>query len=124
MVLMAMEFLAFHDQLVADLTAYEQNDNLVLLDIIQGTQVSRPQFEIGKKIGTQTLDGLRRLRRFVFQPRLDRRFQDSLLTDRQPSQLPVSILGNRDLEGHGTSVTLRIRASKSLRGAFGNLRPI
>jgi hypothetical protein len=79
---MAMKFLTFHDQLVADFTAYEQYDNFALIDIIEGTQVSRPQFKVGKKIGTQTLDSFCRLRRLVFQPGLDRRFQDSLVTDR------------------------------------------
>jgi hypothetical protein len=45
---MAIEFLAFHDQPIADFSAYKQYDNFALIDIIQGTQVSCPQFEVGK----------------------------------------------------------------------------
>jgi hypothetical protein len=79
---MAMEFLTFHDQLVADFAAHEEYDNFVLLDIIQGTQVSRTQLEVGKKIGTQALDRFGRLRRRVLQSGLDGCFQDPLLPGR------------------------------------------
>jgi hypothetical protein len=65
---MAMKFLAFHDQLVAYFAADKKHDNFAFIDIIQDTQVSRPQFEIGKKVGTQTLDGFRGSRRLMLEP--------------------------------------------------------
>src|SRR5258707_8756911 len=58
MVLMAMKLLTFHDQLIAYFAAHDEHDNFAFIDIIQGTQVSRPQFVVGKWIGTLTLDGL------------------------------------------------------------------
>jgi hypothetical protein len=76
---MAIEFLAFNDQRVADFAAHEEDDDFALLDIIQGTQVSRTQLEVGKKVGAPALDGFCRLRRLVLQPGLDSRFQDSRL---------------------------------------------
>jgi hypothetical protein len=39
---MATELLAFHDQLVANFSPDDQEDNLVPFDIIQGTQVTCP----------------------------------------------------------------------------------
>jgi hypothetical protein len=102
---MAMEFLAFDDQLVSYLAAHEQHDNFTLIHIIQGTQVYRPQFEIGEEIGPQALGGFGRLRGFVLQPGLDSRFQDPLVSDRQRSQLPFGIIGDCDLERHGIAST-------------------
>jgi hypothetical protein len=79
---MAMKFLTFHDQLVADFAAHEEYDNFALIDIVQGTQVPRTQLEVGEKIWTQALDSLCWLRGLVLQPGLDSRFQDSLLAGR------------------------------------------
>jgi hypothetical protein len=56
---MAMKFLAFHDQLITNFAAHDKHDNFTFIDIIQGTQVSCAQFEVGKKIGAQALDGFR-----------------------------------------------------------------
>jgi hypothetical protein len=44
---MAMKFLAFHYQFVANLFTYDDDDDFVLLDIIQCTQVSGAQFKCG-----------------------------------------------------------------------------
>jgi hypothetical protein len=53
---MAMKLLAFHDQLVADFTADDQNDNFVAFDIVQQSQVPSPQLKFGEGIGTQSFD--------------------------------------------------------------------
>src|SRR5262249_38775937 len=87
MVLMAMELLSSHDQLVAFFPPDDQDDYLVSFDIIQGTQVPCPKLELGQRIGTQLLDRFRRRRGLVFEPGQDSRFQDSLLTYRQGPQL-------------------------------------
>src|SRR5688572_7183811 len=65
-VLMAMKLLAFHNQFVADLPTDDENNDLVTPDIIQGTQVSCPQFELNQGIGSQSLDRFRRCRGLVF----------------------------------------------------------
>jgi hypothetical protein len=44
---MAMEFLAFHNQFVSDFLSNDQQDNLVPLHILQGTQISRTEFKLG-----------------------------------------------------------------------------
>jgi hypothetical protein len=99
---MPMELLTFDDQRIANFAAHEEHNNFAFIDIIQGTQVSRTQFEISKKIGAQAFDRFRRRRGLVLQPGHDSRFQDSLITERQRSQLSFSILGDRKLEWHGS----------------------
>jgi hypothetical protein len=47
---MAMELLTFHYQFVAHLAADDENDNLIPLDIIQCTQISRSQLERSERI--------------------------------------------------------------------------
>jgi hypothetical protein len=76
---MAMELRSLHDQFVTCLAAHEEHDNFAFLDIIQGTQLSHPQFELGKGIGAQLLDRVRGCRRLVLQPSSDSCFQDSLI---------------------------------------------
>jgi hypothetical protein len=48
---MAMEFFPFHNQFVPGFPSDDQDDNLISLDIIQGTQVACAQFKLGKRIG-------------------------------------------------------------------------
>jgi hypothetical protein len=55
---MAMEFLSFHDQLIAGLSADEEQQNLVFMNIIQDTKVARAQLKFGKQIRPQLLDCL------------------------------------------------------------------
>jgi hypothetical protein len=99
---MAMELLTFHDQLIADFSPDDQEDNFVFLDIIQATQVTCPKLELGQRIRTRALDRLRGRRGLVLQPGHDCRFQDSLVTDRQRSQLPFGFIGDRNPERHDT----------------------
>jgi hypothetical protein len=80
---MAMEFLACHDQLVADFAAYQEQDYFAFINIIQDAQVTHPQFEVREKIWAQALDGFGHLGGLVLQPRLDSRLKDSLISDRQ-----------------------------------------
>jgi hypothetical protein len=47
---MAMKLLAFHDQLVPDLSPDDQDDDFVSFNIIQDTQAARPEFELGQGI--------------------------------------------------------------------------
>jgi hypothetical protein len=62
---MAMELLSFHNQPIADFPTDDEQDNLVSFHIVQGTQVARPQLELGQRIGTQTLNRFRRRRGLV-----------------------------------------------------------
>jgi len=48
-----MKFLSLHDQFIAYVSAHEEHDNFIFIDIIQDTKVSCPQFEFGEKIGAQ-----------------------------------------------------------------------
>jgi hypothetical protein len=64
---MAMELLAFHDQLVTDFSPDDQDDNFVSFDIIQGTQLAYPKLKVDQRIWAQPLDRLRRRRGLVFQ---------------------------------------------------------
>jgi len=74
-----MELLAFHNQFAPHLTSDDQDDNLISLDIIQGTQVSCPQFKFSERIRAQSLDRFRGRRGLVLEPGRDSRFQDPLL---------------------------------------------
>jgi hypothetical protein len=98
---MAMELLSFHNQLIAYLSANEKHDNFAFINILQNTKVSHSQFVFGEQIGAQFLDCFRWGRRLVFQSGENRGFQYALVVDRQRSQLPFGILGNRNLERHG-----------------------
>jgi hypothetical protein len=80
---MAMELLAFHDQLVAFFSPDDQDNHFVSFDILQGTKVTCPKLKLGESIGTQPLERLCRRRRLMLQTGQDCRFQDSLLTCRQ-----------------------------------------
>jgi hypothetical protein len=62
---MAMKLLTFHDQRVADLSTDDDDDDFVILDIIQRTQVSDTQFELGQRIRPQSLDSVRDKGRLV-----------------------------------------------------------
>jgi hypothetical protein len=46
-----MKLLAFHNQFVPDLASDDQDDNLVSLNIIQGTQVSCPKLKLSERVG-------------------------------------------------------------------------
>ncbi|NUQ65644.1 MAG: hypothetical protein HUU20_24505 [Pirellulales bacterium] len=80
---MAMEFVAFHNEFVTDFPSDDQDDDLVGLDIMQGTQVSCTQLERGQRIRPETLDRFRGYRRLMLKPGQDCCFQHSLLTRRQ-----------------------------------------
>jgi hypothetical protein len=56
---MAMEFLSFHNQLVAVLPPHDEDDDLLAFHSLRGTQVSDPQLKIRRRIGSQPFDGLR-----------------------------------------------------------------
>jgi hypothetical protein len=77
---MAMKLLSFHNQLVADLSPYEQDYHHVALDIIQATQVSCAQFELGQRIGPQPFDRFRGDRGLMPQASQDRCLQASLVS--------------------------------------------
>jgi hypothetical protein len=82
---MAMKLLPFHDQLVADLSPDDQDDNFVSFDIVQGAQVTCPKLELRQRIGSQALDRFRGRCRLVLQAGQDRRLQDSLVPNGQRS---------------------------------------
>jgi len=69
-----MELLAFHNQFVPHLASDDQDDNFISLDIIQGTQVSCPQFKLSERIRAQSLDRFRGRHGLVLEPGLDSRF--------------------------------------------------
>jgi hypothetical protein len=95
---MAMKLLTFDDQLVAYFAANEEDDNFAFIDILQDMQVSCTQFEVRKQIGAQAFDRFRGRRGLVLQPGQDRRFQDSLVTDRQRPQLSFCVVRDGHLE--------------------------
>jgi hypothetical protein len=97
---MAMKFLTFHDESAADFAPDNQDDNLVSLDIIQGTQLAYPQFKLGERVGAQALDGFRGRRGLVLQPGQDRGFQDPLFAHRQRPELPGRLIRDGDAESH------------------------
>jgi hypothetical protein len=100
---MAIKLLAFDDQLVPYFAPHKEHHNFAFVHIIQGTQISRPQFKLGEKIGAQAFQRFRGRRRLVLESGQDSCFQGSLVTGRQRPQLPVGVLGDRDLERHATS---------------------
>jgi hypothetical protein len=99
---MAMELLTFDDQFIAYFAAHDEHDNFALIDIIQSAQVSRTQFKVRKEIGAEALDRFCGCCRLVLQPGQYSRLQDSLVTNRQRSQLPFGIIGDRNPERHGS----------------------
>jgi len=62
---MGMEFLAFYDQLFADLPADYQQHYEVLFDIIQHAEIADTQFKLGKWVRSELLNGMRDLRWLV-----------------------------------------------------------
>jgi len=78
-----MKLLTFHNQLVAYFAAHDEHNHFVFLDIIQGTQVPCPEFELGECIRSQPFDRSRGRRGLVLEPRQYSRFQVPLVTYRQ-----------------------------------------
>jgi hypothetical protein len=66
---MAMKFFSFHYQFVSDFAPNNQDYHFVLLNIIQGPQISHAQLELSQGIWSQAFDRFRRLGRFVLKPR-------------------------------------------------------
>jgi hypothetical protein len=62
---MLMELLAAHDQFVADLPPDDQEDDFLIRDIIQDTEVAHPEFELGHRVGPKLLDRLGRCPRLI-----------------------------------------------------------
>jgi hypothetical protein len=87
---MAMKFLAFDYQCVPDFASYNQNNNYVFLDIIQGAQVTYPKLKLSEPIRAQAFDRLRWCGGLVLKPGLDSRFDDSLLARGQAAKLPFT----------------------------------
>jgi len=75
-----MELLSFHNQLVADFSPDNEDDNFVTLHIIQGAQVSCPEFKLRERIRSQPFDRFRGRFWLMFEARHDGRFQDSPIT--------------------------------------------
>jgi hypothetical protein len=65
---MAMELFSFYNQLVSDFPPHDEDNDLVALYIIQGTQISYPQLILCERIGSQPLDCFRRGFGLVFEP--------------------------------------------------------
>jgi hypothetical protein len=77
---MAMELLSFHNQLVSNFLAHDKNDDLFPFHILQDTQVTCAQLELGQRIGAQSFDRFCRCRRLVFKAGQNGRFHDALVT--------------------------------------------
>jgi hypothetical protein len=80
---MAMKFLTFDDQAVANSSPHDKENNGVTFDIIQDAQCTNTQLILSKRIGPQSFDCLGRRRGLVCQPSLDSGLQDSLLASTQ-----------------------------------------
>jgi hypothetical protein len=110
---MAMELLSFDNQFVTGLPPHDEEDNLVTLYIIQGTQVSYPQLKLRQRIGSQPFDSFRRSFGLVLEPGQDRRFQDSPITRRQGPKLSFAVLGDGDPVGHRVRQGTRLMLASS-----------
>jgi hypothetical protein len=97
-----MELLASHDQFVSNLAADDKQDNfgLVLLHIIQDTEVADTQFKFRQRIWSKPPDCFRRDRGLVEQSSRDRRLHDPLLAHGQRAQLRFCLLRYGDVECH------------------------
>jgi hypothetical protein len=56
---MAMEFLPFDNQFVTGLAPHRNDDYLILLDIIQGPEVSCAKLKLGEGVRAQAFDCFR-----------------------------------------------------------------
>jgi len=108
-----MELLSFHNESIADFAPDNQDDNRISLDIIQGTQVTSPQFKRSERIGAQALDRFRGRRGLVLQPGQDSGFQDPLLAYWQRLELPVRHFRDGDVERHAIDSAAGSRANSS-----------
>jgi hypothetical protein len=97
-----MELLPGDDQLVADLTAHDQDDDFITLHIIQDPEVARAQLVPCQGIGSELLDRLGQRRRLVDKPIGDRGLEDPLLPRRQRPELLLGVIRDRDAERHGS----------------------
>jgi hypothetical protein len=50
-----MKLFSFHAQLVADFLAHDQDNDFLSFDIVQCTQVARPELELSKRFGRSRL---------------------------------------------------------------------
>jgi len=64
-----MELLSFHHEFVAFLSSHEKDNHLITFDIIQDSQVARPQFKLREWVGTQPFYCFRWRRWLILQPR-------------------------------------------------------
>jgi hypothetical protein len=80
-----MKLLIAHDQGVANFSTDDKQHDFVALDIIQNTEITRPQFELRKRVGPKPFDCLRWRQRLVREPDQDCGFQYPLLANRQGS---------------------------------------
>jgi hypothetical protein len=80
-----MEFLSFHDQPVADLPADYQNNHfhVLFLYIVQDTEIAKPKFEAGHRIGAKPFHCFGRHRGSIRKPAKDTRLNDPLLAGGQ-----------------------------------------
>src|SRR4051794_4584208 len=56
MVLMAMEFLSFHNEFITDLAAENQQNHLRPFHIIQRAEIADTEFKFGQRIRPQSLN--------------------------------------------------------------------
>jgi hypothetical protein len=86
-----MELLVSDDELVANLAPDHQQNHFLSINIIQHPQVLDSQFKLGKGVGTQPLDRLRRGGWSILEFRENRHLHDPLFPSRKAPQLRLGI---------------------------------
>src|SRR3989442_8334245 len=71
MVLMAMEFLTFHNEFIPDLAAENEQNHFFTFDIIQRAEIAGAEFEFDERIGPQSLNRTGWLGGLLCKPRQD-----------------------------------------------------
>src|SRR6266536_3059561 len=64
-ILMSMKLLSFHDELVADLSSHNQQNDFHALHAIQDAEVANSQLKLGQRVGSKALDRLRQHHRLM-----------------------------------------------------------
>jgi hypothetical protein len=101
---MCIEHRSFHDQLVADFSPDDENNDFFVFYIIQDSQIADTQLECSKWVRSKLLDRPCRGNRLFLQPRQDGRFDNALCANWQRSQLRLGDLRDADLIWHGRSL--------------------
>jgi hypothetical protein len=106
---MSTKLLPGDDKLVADLQPHDRDDLFLAFRIIQDPNVTRSQFVLGHRIGTQPLDGPSDRRRLVLERRCDAARRSRWSRAERFRELPIRVLSNRDARCHSLRLATFLR---------------